>query len=66
MKERKVYYECFGCQMNAFDLEVIKGLMSKEGFLSVDSPDKAGVIIVNTCSVREHAETRAIGRLNDK
>ncbi len=65
MKERRVYYECFGCQMNAFDLEVIKGLMSKEGFLSVDSPDDAGVIIVNTCSVRENAETRAIGRLND-
>ncbi len=65
MKNNKVYYECFGCQMNAFDLEVIKGMMLQDGFRSVSSPAEADVIIVNTCSVREHAETRAIGRLND-
>jgi tRNA-2-methylthio-N6-dimethylallyladenosine synthase len=60
-----VYYESFGCQMNAYDTEVISSLLGAEGYGSADEPGKADVIIVNTCSVREHAEERAIGRLND-
>jgi tRNA-2-methylthio-N6-dimethylallyladenosine synthase len=60
-----VYYESFGCQMNAFDTEVIASIMAEEGYREVSSPDEAGIIIVNTCSVREHAERRALGRLND-
>ncbi|MBN2069830.1 MAG: tRNA (N6-isopentenyl adenosine(37)-C2)-methylthiotransferase MiaB [Candidatus Krumholzibacteriota bacterium] len=65
MKEYSVYYESFGCQMNAFDTEVIEGMMLEAGFSSNDSPADSDVIIVNTCSVRENAETRALGRLND-
>nr|MBN1165426.1 radical SAM protein [Candidatus Krumholzibacteriota bacterium] len=60
-----VYYESFGCQMNAYDTEVIESLMRASGFRTVPRPENADVIIVNTCSVREHAEQRAIGRLND-
>ena len=60
-----VYYESFGCQMNAYDTEVISSLLGAEGFSSADSPEDADIIIVNTCSVREKAEQRAIGRLND-
>lgn len=65
MKEKSVFYESFGCQMNAFDTEVIASMLEGEGYRTVGSPGEASVIIVNTCSVREHAETRAIGRLND-
>jgi tRNA-2-methylthio-N6-dimethylallyladenosine synthase len=60
-----VYYESFGCQMNAYDTEVIISLLGSEGFSRADCPEDADIIIVNTCSVRENAEQRAIGRLND-
>jgi tRNA-2-methylthio-N6-dimethylallyladenosine synthase len=60
-----IYYESYGCQMNAYDTEVISSLLGSEGFRRADSPEKADIIIVNTCSVRENAEQRAIGRLND-
>ena len=59
------YCESFGCQMNAYDTEVISTLLESEGCIRVGEPGGADVIIVNTCSVREHAEERAIGRLND-
>jgi tRNA-2-methylthio-N6-dimethylallyladenosine synthase len=60
-----VYYESFGCQMNAYDTEVISTLLGADGLIPTDEAQKADVIIVNTCSVREHAEERAVGRLND-
>jgi tRNA-2-methylthio-N6-dimethylallyladenosine synthase len=62
---KKVYLECFGCQMNAFDSEVLESMLEGEGFGIAGEPDSADAILVNTCSVRENAETRAIGRLND-
>ncbi|MCK4236135.1 MAG: tRNA (N6-isopentenyl adenosine(37)-C2)-methylthiotransferase MiaB [Candidatus Krumholzibacteria bacterium] len=65
MKELRIYYESFGCQMNAFDTEVIASMMFKDGFGTASRPENADVIIVNTCSVREHAEKRAIGRLTE-
>jgi len=61
----RFYCESFGCQMNAYDTEVITTLLEKEGCIQVGKPDDADVIIVNTCSVRSHAEERAVGRLND-
>ncbi len=61
----RFYCESFGCQMNAYDTEVITTFLENEGFLQVARPDEADVIIVNTCSVRGHAEERAIGRMND-
>jgi tRNA-2-methylthio-N6-dimethylallyladenosine synthase len=65
MKPLKVYCESFGCQMNAYDTDVIASLLRERGHALIDSPDTADCIIVNTCSVRDHAEQRAIGRLLD-
>jgi tRNA-2-methylthio-N6-dimethylallyladenosine synthase len=65
MKPLKIYCESFGCQMNAYDTDVLASLLRERGHAIVDSPDEADCIIVNTCSVREHAEQRAIGRLRD-
>ncbi len=61
---RKVYIETYGCQMNLADSEIILGIMKKHGYAPTDDASKADVILVNTCSVREHAEQRVIGRLN--
>ncbi|MDD4856509.1 MAG: tRNA (N6-isopentenyl adenosine(37)-C2)-methylthiotransferase MiaB [Candidatus Krumholzibacteria bacterium] len=65
MRTLTVYCESFGCQMNAYDTDGIGALLEGCGHRIVGSPDAADCIIVNTCSVREHAEQRAIGRLLD-
>ncbi|MCJ7498153.1 MAG: tRNA (N6-isopentenyl adenosine(37)-C2)-methylthiotransferase MiaB [candidate division Zixibacteria bacterium] len=63
--KKKVFLKTFGCQMNVYDSEVLKGILSKNGYSITDRPEEAELLIVNTCSVREHAEVRAIGRLNE-
>ena len=65
MKRLNVYCESFGCQMNAYDTDVISSLLEERGHAIIRTPDNADCIIVNTCSVRDHAEQRAIGRLLD-
>lgn len=65
MSHKNVYIECFGCQMNSFDSEVLESMLEGEGFGITPDVSEANVIIVLTCSVRENAERRAIGRLND-
>lgn len=61
---KKIYIETYGCQMNLADSEIVLGIMKKHGYTLTDDISKADVILVNTCSVREHAEQRVIGRLN--
>lgn len=51
--------------MNLADTEVVSGLLADEGFELVQSPAEAEVILVNTCSIREHAEQRIYGRLGE-
>ena len=51
--------------MNAYDTGAIISLLEERGSVLVGTPEEADCIIVNTCSVREHAEQRAIGRLHD-
>ncbi len=53
----------FGCQMNEYDTQVASGLLSHQGYSQAESEDEADVVIMNTCSVREHAEDRVFGRL---
>lgn len=65
MRTLTVYCESYGCQMNAYETEFIGSLLRERGHSLVASPDGADVIVVNTCSVREHAEQRAMGRLLD-
>jgi len=58
-----VYIETYGCQMNVSDSELMLGKLADSGYVSVDQPDGADVILVNTCAIREHAEQRVFGRL---
>ncbi|HVP35982.1 MAG TPA: tRNA (N6-isopentenyl adenosine(37)-C2)-methylthiotransferase MiaB [Terriglobales bacterium] len=64
-ESKKVFFVTFGCQMNVYDSEVLKGILSQKGYSPTSKPEEASLIIVNTCSVREHAEVRAVGRLNE-
>lgn len=60
-----VYIETYGCQMNVADSELMYGKLAAHGYDPVDAPDGADVILVNTCAIRENAETRVIGRLGE-
>ncbi len=60
-----VYIETYGCQMNVSDSELMLGKLAESGYQSVDQPDGADVILINTCAIRDHAEQRVIGRLGE-
>ena len=60
-----VYIETYGCQMNVSDSELMLGKLAAAGYLPVETPDGADVILVNTCAIRDHAEQRVIGRLGE-
>jgi len=55
--------ETLGCQMNKLDSELVSGILTDSGYQPTDCPEKAHVAILNTCSVREHAELKALSRL---
>lgn len=57
----KAYLHSFGCQLNVSDGEKIKGILKEIGFSFTDNPENAGIIILNTCAVRESAEERVFG-----
>lgn len=57
----KFYLKTFGCQMNKNDAAIVAALLREKGYIETPDPDAADVFIVNTCSVRAHAEQRALG-----
>jgi tRNA-2-methylthio-N6-dimethylallyladenosine synthase len=57
---KKVFIRTFGCQMNERDSEWVIGCLLDKGFHKAESQDSADIVIFNTCSVRKHAEERAI------
>lgn len=63
-KDRRVYFEVFGCQMNKLDSELMLESLSDRGYQLTHNPEDAGVILYNTCSVRERAEERAVSRMS--
>jgi tRNA-2-methylthio-N6-dimethylallyladenosine synthase len=62
---RNVYIETYGCQMNINDTELMAGVLADSGFVAVDEPASADVILLNTCAIREHAEQRVLGRIGE-
>jgi tRNA-2-methylthio-N6-dimethylallyladenosine synthase len=63
--EKTFYLETFGCQMNAHDSEKVIGTLQQQGYRQVDSEQEAGLILYNTCSIRDKAEQKVFNRLND-
>jgi tRNA-2-methylthio-N6-dimethylallyladenosine synthase len=62
---KKFHITTFGCQMNKHDSERISGLLVANGYKQTGNSDDAHVIIFNTCAVRDHAERRFFGNLNN-
>ena len=63
--EKTFYLETFGCQMNAHDSEKVIGTLLQQGYRRVESEEEAGLILYNTCSIRDKAEQKVFHRLND-
>ena len=63
--EKTFYLETFGCQMNAHDSEKVIGTLRRQGYRQVESEEEAGLILYNTCSIRDKAEQKVFHRLND-
>lgn len=63
--EKTFYIETFGCQMNVHDSEKVIGTLVSEGYRQVASEEAAGLILYNTCSIRDKAEQKVFHRLND-
>lgn len=59
----KVYIETYGCQMNAYDSELVRSILTRGGFTLCGSEREADVVLLNTCAVREHAHLKIYGRL---
>ena len=58
----RVFIKTYGCQMNERDSESVACKLQERGYKVVDHEDKADIVLLNTCSVREQAEQKAIGK----
>lgn len=64
MKQLKTFYiRTYGCQMNELDTEIMIGQLEQRGLVRTEEEDLADLLIFNTCSIRELAERKAIGKL---
>jgi len=62
---KKLFLESYGCQMNFADSEIVASILTKQGFTTTQNYKEADVIFVNTCAIRENAESRVRQRLQD-
>lgn len=60
---KKLYIETYGCQMNVADSEVVAAVMGMAGYDTTDNLEEADAVFLNTCSIRDNAEQKVIGRL---
>ncbi len=63
MSEKTFYLETFGCQMNVHDSEKVVGTLMAQGYRQVRTPEEAGLVLYNTCSIRDKAEQKVFTRL---
>src|ERR1700739_1257187 len=66
MAHQKTFYlETFGCQMNVHDSEKVVGTLISQGYRQGPSVEGAGLVLYNTCSIRDKAEQKVFHRLAD-
>ena len=63
--DKTFYLETFGCQMNMHDSEKVIGTLVRQGYRQVENVEEAGLILYNTCSIRDKAEQKVFHRLAD-
>ena len=65
IKTKSFYIETYGCQMNFADSEIVNAILLEKGMNPVSDAELADIILVNTCSIRENAETKVWNRLRE-
>ncbi len=65
MKMGRFYLEVYGCQMNRHEAGIVRRVLESAGYAETADERQADVLLMLTCSVRDHAEQRALGRLGD-
>ncbi len=60
---KKLYIKTYGCQMNVYDSERMADLMRPLGYLPIDTPNDANLIVLNTCHIREKAAEKVYSEL---
>jgi tRNA-2-methylthio-N6-dimethylallyladenosine synthase len=63
MENRAIHIKSFGCQMNKLDTGLVASSLQDAGFRLTDSVKEADAVVINTCSVRQHAEDRVLSNL---
>jgi tRNA-2-methylthio-N6-dimethylallyladenosine synthase len=63
--KKTFYLETFGCQMNVHDSEKVIGTLIRQGYRQVSRVEEAGLVLYNTCSIRDKAEQKVFHRLTD-
>src|SRR3954471_18639007 len=63
--KKKLFLESYGCQMNFADSEIVASILIDKGYETTQDFLEADVIFVNTCAIRENAESRVRQRLQD-
>jgi tRNA-2-methylthio-N6-dimethylallyladenosine synthase len=63
--DKTFYLETFGCQMNTHDSEKVVGTLLQQGYRQVPTVEEAGLVLYNTCSIRDKAEQKVFNRLSD-
>ena len=63
--QKRVYLETMGCQMNVLDSELVLGRLTALGYEPTDDYEVADLVLLNTCSVRQHAEDKVYSRLGE-
>ena len=62
-KNKKYYLRTYGCQMNVHDSEEIKGILENLGFKETEELERADIVVLNTCAIRENAHDKVFGFL---
>ena len=61
----QVHIETFGCQMNESDSELVRSMLKREGFAFTPDRERADVVLVNTCAIRENAHNKIYAHLSE-
>ena len=65
MTKKNIFIETYGCQMNVYDTELIKSILTQKSHTITDTEEAADIVMLNTCSVRENANNKIYNRVHE-